>query len=215
LQFADAWRQEHGSYPTSHSGKVREGSADTWTGYDLALRLGLRGLSGGTSLAKLLRQNRNAPRVLTRKKHTVEQILSWADAWRERTGKWPLIKDGSIPEAPGETWSSVSKFLSRGASELGYKTTLPKLLNEMRGVPIYHVVPALNEETILEWADRYHERTGNWPKSTSGDIPEAPGDTWARISWALNNGSRSLKKWRSIKPFIRVVVGLPHPATDR
>ena len=32
---------------------------------------------------------------------TVEQVLSWADAHKERIGRYPAIASGSIPEAAG------------------------------------------------------------------------------------------------------------------
>src|SRR6185369_14237994 len=34
--------------------------------------------------------------------------------------------------------------------------------------------PALAIEEILTWADAHRDRTGEWPKATSGVIPESP-----------------------------------------
>jgi hypothetical protein len=39
---------------------------------------------------------------------TVAQILAWADAHRARTGEWPRVLSGPIPEAPGESWRAVN-----------------------------------------------------------------------------------------------------------
>jgi hypothetical protein len=44
---------------------------------------------------------------------------------------------------------------------------------------------------ILGWADAHHERTGQWPKATSGRV-EGTAETWAGISGALREGRRGL-----------------------
>jgi hypothetical protein len=50
----------------------------------------------------------------------------------------------------------------------------------------------LTVEQILVWADAHHERTGGWPKSTSGAVADAPGETWSAINTALYSGFRGL-----------------------
>jgi hypothetical protein len=61
------WAKEHfkrtGSWPTQHSGAVTEASRETWAGLNLALRFGYRGLSGGSSLARLLHGRSSATHV--------------------------------------------------------------------------------------------------------------------------------------------------------
>src|SRR5262245_22859972 len=104
LLWADAYHARKGKWPHSESGPIPEALNETWRRVDNALRVGLRGLSGGSSLAQLLaakRQVRNQGRLppLRRK-----DILAWADAHRRRTGTWPTAASGPIPEAPGETW---------------------------------------------------------------------------------------------------------------
>jgi hypothetical protein len=50
----------------------------------------------------------------------------------------------------------------------------------------------MNIEQILTWADEHHIRTGKWPKSASGAIPGAPGESWKKVNKALSEGLRSL-----------------------
>ena len=56
------WAKRHcertGSWPRYKSGPVADASGETWAGVDSALRYGKRGLTGRSSLAKLLKENR-------------------------------------------------------------------------------------------------------------------------------------------------------------
>ena len=49
---------EHRRWPTKHSGPVLGTLHETWLGIDKALRSGRRGLSGKSTLSKLLRRSR-------------------------------------------------------------------------------------------------------------------------------------------------------------
>src|SRR5438128_752055 len=60
--------------------------------------------------------------------------------------------------------------------------------------------PALSVSQILAWADTYRERTGNWPKKTSGRIGGALGDTWTAVEMALRYGCRGLSGSLSTAP---------------
>src|SRR5262249_21035332 len=57
-----AWADEHhastGAWPRARGGAVLAAPGETWRGIDNALRCGLRGLRGGSSLAGLLSQRR-------------------------------------------------------------------------------------------------------------------------------------------------------------
>jgi hypothetical protein len=53
-QWARDFRRRTGKWPTKNSGPVREVRGETWMRVDTALREGLRGLPGGSSLARLL-----------------------------------------------------------------------------------------------------------------------------------------------------------------
>jgi hypothetical protein len=56
LAWADAYYLRVGEYPTSCSGLIAEGGGETWGSVNLALRYAYRGLPGGSSLSRLLRQ---------------------------------------------------------------------------------------------------------------------------------------------------------------
>jgi hypothetical protein len=63
---------------------------------------------------------------------TVEQILAWADAHHERTGRWPTHDSGPVAEAPGETWGRVNSALYEGHRGLSGRDTLARLLGRHR-----------------------------------------------------------------------------------
>jgi hypothetical protein len=50
----------------------------------------------------------------------------------------------------------------------------------------------LTVQQILAWADAHWRRTGSWPKSRSGPVKGAPGETWWGIDMALIEGRRGL-----------------------
>jgi hypothetical protein len=119
-------------------------------------------------------------------------ILSWADAWQQRTGKWPTLEAELIPESGGETWLAVSKALKKGARGLPGGRSLAEVLAAGRGVRNRSSVPRLTRQRILSWADAHFRRTGTWPTQYSGPVTESPGDTWFSVDAALRQGSRGL-----------------------
>jgi hypothetical protein len=63
---------------------------------------------------------------------TEEQILAWADAFHQRTGRWPHNRSGPIPEAPGDTWNAVNLALYLGRRGFPGGDSLAKLLDRHR-----------------------------------------------------------------------------------
>lgn len=122
----------------------------------------------------------------------VAQILAWADAHHQRTGKWPIAESGSIVEAPGETWKGVSMALVKGLRGLLGGSSLTKLLAEHRGVRNTQDLPLLTIAQILAWADEYRQQTGEWPSINSGPVNGTSGETWSSIQSALCRGVRGL-----------------------
>ena len=59
LAWADSHRAAHGRWPRTHSGEVGSAPRETWLAVDDALRVGCRGLPGGSSLARLLAESRH------------------------------------------------------------------------------------------------------------------------------------------------------------
>jgi len=56
LAWADDYYRRVGDYPTATSGPIDGALGETWGSVNLALRYGYRGLPGGSSLSRLLRQ---------------------------------------------------------------------------------------------------------------------------------------------------------------
>src|SRR5262249_14050324 len=104
LEWAEAHRARTGDWPDRYSGPVPERRGETWFKVDTALRRGWRRLRGGSTLGRLIAQHRRALERRDRPPLSEEQILAWADAHHARTGKWPTILSGPVPEAPGDTW---------------------------------------------------------------------------------------------------------------
>jgi hypothetical protein len=198
LAWADAFHERTGLWPTSKSGPVLDAPGETWTGVTVAMRNGIRGMAGGSSLGLLLAEKRGVRNVWTLPNLSVPQILDWTDAFHERTGHWPVIKSGPIPEAPGETWTAVNHALRRGSRGLPGGISLAVLLALERGVRNQTSIPDLTRKQILAWADAHHRRTGKWPTQLSGSIPESPADTWMAVDMALRAGNRGLRRGSSL-----------------
>jgi hypothetical protein len=190
--WADLYEQRTGSWPHAGSGAIPEAPGETWQKVNSALIHGLRGLAGKSSLAQLLAQRRQA-RIRRRPPPLTErEILSWADAYRRGTHRWPTASSGSIPEAPGETWKAVAHALARGGRGLQGGTTLFRLLEEARHARSPRRSSKLSIHQILLWADAHLRRTGAWPTANSGPILAGGGETWGAVDKALRCGFRDL-----------------------
>jgi hypothetical protein len=192
LAWADAHLQRHGNWPGQGSGVIPEAPEVTWGAVDTALRVGLRGLPGGSSLAELLVEKRGKRNCQMLPPLRIKHILTWADAYRARTGRWPARSSGAIPEAPGETWGAVDTALKDGLRGLPGGESLARLLARKRGARHRKELPPLSVEQVLGWADDHHERTGTWPSRASGAIPGTRGETWKSVDRALQRGRRGL-----------------------
>ena len=128
LAWADAHHKRTGEWPTDRSGPVYEAADESWGKINSALRHGVRGLSGGTSLRRLIGEQRGfRPRL------TVEQVLAWADEHRERTGKRATVDSGAVHGVVGENWQAIDRALRRGSRGLPGGSSLAMLLDEQRG----------------------------------------------------------------------------------
>jgi len=220
LEWADKHHQRTGAWPNSNSGPVAEAPRENWGAIDSALAAGTRGLPGRHSIARLLAHHRGARNRSNLPRLTEEKILQWADLHRERTGEWPTGALGPIPDAPEECWSAVRKALSRGCRGLPGGQSLLGLLVRERGVRDPQHLPPVSDVEILAWADAHHARTGDWPRRSSGPIPEAPGETWSQICSALKTGARGAAGGRSLARLLLQARGVVHhlakpPLTER
>ncbi len=215
LRLADSHHKRTSEWPKESSGKVFDAPDETWNNLSTALRKGLRGLPGGSSLAQLLAEHRGVRNIQAQAPLTIDQVLSWADAYHERHGHWPKKNSGTIFDAPGETWSRVDNALVEGLRGLTKGSSLAQLLNDKRGVRNMSGLVPLTESQVLIWADEHHVRTGKWPKLTSGPILTAPAESWVNVNQALMKGLRqlpagsSLAKLLASKRKVRSHLGLP------
>jgi hypothetical protein len=112
LGWADDHRLRTGDWPGIYSGPVQGGPlGENWRKIDNALRYGLRGLEGKSSLAQLLAERRGVRNHMRLPRLSTALILRWADAFRRVTGDWPHIDSGAIPESTvGDTSRANQRF---------------------------------------------------------------------------------------------------------
>ncbi len=211
LQWADAHHARTNQWPKVTSGPVRESPGDTWCAINQVLRVGLRGLPGGSSLPRLLEEHRGVRNEKHLPALSVDQILKWADAHHKQTGRWPTYGSGEVADAPGESWAAIHYSLRWGRRGLPGGSTLGRLLAEHRGKRNRADLPQLAVFQILLWADAHLVRTGTWPTAKSGPVQESPGDTWRGIDNALTIGLRGLPGGSSLPGLLEEHRGVRHP----
>jgi hypothetical protein len=234
VAWAEAYRGRTGDWPKRGSGLIPESDvSDTWATIDSALQNGSRGMAGRSSLgrlldethpttvpragrgphgrsslARLLHETRQATYPRDREPLTEAQILLWADAHRDRTGRWPTTESGAVEgvvlaDGVGEMWRRIDTALRQGDRGLPGGASLARLLKRERGVPNIQALAAFTRERILEWADAHHARSGRWPSVSSGGIVESvEGDTWRAVDAALREGWRGFPGGSSLSALL-------------
>jgi hypothetical protein len=178
LTWADAHHDRTDDWPRTDSGPVHDNRNERWRNIGNALRYGLRGLAGGSSLARLLTAERGVRNIQRLPPLTEERILGWADAHHGRTGQWPSELAGDIAEAPGEVWVNVNAALRTGKRGLPGGDSLAALLARRRGARNRTNLPCLTVRQILVWADQHHDRVGRWLSAHCGRVVDATGESW-------------------------------------
>ena len=207
LTWVDAHKAATGAWPKQSTGSVL-GTDETWSAINDAMNRGSRGLPGGSSIAKLLDDERGVRNIQALPNLTIKQILTWADAHKAATGEWPKGNSGSV-NGMDETWSAINQSLMKGSRGLRGGVSLAKLLKMKRGVSYIHGQPDLSIEQILAWADAHHAATGEWPKKTSGPVKGAD-ETWEKISYAMDRGGRGLPRGLSLAQLLSAKRGTRH-----
>jgi hypothetical protein len=204
LAWANAHRSRTGQWPTRKSGAIWDAAGETWSGVDTALRDGLRGLPGGSSLARLLARHRGVtnPKALPRR--SVMEVLAWADAHYRHTGSWPTRMSGEVRGVRGETWKAIDSALRQGMRGFPGGSSLARLLARHRGVRNSHGLPPLTKQKILAWAGAHHRRTGAWPTKRSGPVVEDPRTTWLGVDTALHKGGRGLPGGTTVRRLLHL-----------
>ena len=143
---------------------------------------------------------RAVSRVSERPALTIEQILAWADQYKETTGKWPSRATVGGPTA-NETWGAIDMALKMNNRGLQARTSLGRLLAEHRQIRNRTNIPVLSDEIILLWVDRYFARYGEWPSRKSGEV-DGTDENWANVDQIINHGSRGVTQERSLSAFL-------------
>lgn len=133
-----AWTATHGHPPARKSGDATayfpHGKPETWNTVHQALRFGLRGLPGGTTLSALRDQSGFFTPTWRSHPLTEELIRSAAARHHARTGRWPSSKSGDATEDLGlpATWMDVENALKKGLRGLPGQSSLSKLLRPLK-----------------------------------------------------------------------------------
>jgi hypothetical protein len=167
---------------------------DTWGRYEYALREGLRGLPGGSSLAKLLSERFGVPNKAALPRLTEDFVSDMALGFFWRHGSWPTQYSGRVDGGyETDTWSGYNTALMTGARGLLGGSSLAKLFEDRFGVQNISNKRPINTEFILERAAEHNRSKGRWPSVHSGKVENGhPGDTWAAYHSALYSGARGL-----------------------
>ncbi len=203
LEWVDLHKARTGDWPKGKLGSVYGAPGESWQAINIALIQGLRGLPGGSSLARLLASERQVRHHLRQPKLTKAQILRWADLFFATTGGWPNVNSGPVDGAPGEGWQAINIALVKGYRGLPGGSSIARLLANERGVRNKKGLPVLTEAQILKWADVHKERTGEWPRVKSDPVDGVPGEKWANINAALSVGLRGLPGGSSLAKLLK------------
>jgi hypothetical protein len=210
LSWADAYYQRTGEWPKQTSGEIPESPGENWRKIDNALNYGLRGLLMGSSLALLLQERRGVYHFKNQERLSRDQILAWADAFFENEGHWPNQSSGPVAEKTNLNWRKINNAMHYGLRGLEKGTSLAQLFEEERGAFNKALQPELTCNQILERADQYQLRHGNFPACSSGVVDDAPNERWNRIDNALRLGLRGLPKGSSLATLLLKERGRRH-----
>ena len=212
LGWCDAFFNEHSEWPGTYDTRPVPGQPDeTWPRVSDALSQGYRTLPGGSSLARLLEEERGRVNIQNLPILTEGMILGWCDAFFDEYGEWPGAGEGRpVPDQPNESWHRLEDALKMGLRGLDTKgSSLALLLQRDRGKRNIGNLPPLTEEMILDWCDSFFDEYGEWPtviKNEIRPVPGQPDETWRRIAVALQQGLRGLPK-SSLAELLRVERG--------
>jgi hypothetical protein len=129
LAWADAFYAKNGKWPSNDPEPI-SGTEENWSAVDQALRVGVRGLPGGSSLAQLLAKRRGKRNKKRLPPLSEAKIIAWAHRHFLAEGRWPEKSSGAIPQSPGDTWRAIDAALRGGYRGLPGGSGLTKLLGE-------------------------------------------------------------------------------------
>jgi hypothetical protein len=118
LNWCDEYFSAHGKYPGQGSEALESMDSETFNNINAALTSGHRGLPGGSSLAKLLRKNRNYQDNYSRPKLTLPKIIDMMVDHYQTFAKWPVSTDKEVVGHASEKWSAINAALHIGSRGL-------------------------------------------------------------------------------------------------
>ena len=204
LEWADLHHFNTGEWPVSESGQVIGAPEEKWRNIENALRLGLRGCPGNSSLAKLLELERGKRNLSALPPLSEEYVLRCADAHHKRTGKWPNRYSGAIVDCdvPEETWLKIDEALVHGHRGGPGGLSVAKVLAKHGFRRHLHAQPRLTEKKILRWVKSFRRRHGRWPRSHEREAVGVEGEKWRNIGNALMYGLRGMPGGSSLPQLI-------------
>jgi len=206
LEWADRHHERTGQWPRESSGVVGE-LGETWSSLSQVLRIGGRGLPGGSTLARLLAEKRGVPNRMALQSLSEQLILEWADIHFQLKKAWPSRQSGPVLDIEGEDWKRIDWALRDGSRGLSGGSSLAQLLKEKRGVKNSADLPPLSIELILEWATAHYQATGTWPRTNSGPVIACPTEKWVNVNAALQQGGRGLPGGQTLARLLAVERG--------
>ena len=195
LNWAKDWFQQTGKYPRDKprlASDIIPGTYEKWSNISQCLRLGLRGLPGGSSLKQLLVKH-GLSNLLDEK-----TIILWAREWIRENGKPPSTISHQIIPGTNEKWININSTLKNGHRGLPGKYGLKQLLDK-HGL---YTPKTLDEKMIILWAKEWIRENGKPPSAIKQIIP-GTNDTWANIDGILRKGSRGLPKSNGLSKFLK------------
>ena len=137
LEWLDFDKRVKGEWPTRTSGPVAAAPGETWARINNALIQGVRGLPCGSSLAQFLAEHRNVRNRKNLPPLRIKDIVVWAKAKYDATGRWPTFLSGPVEGAPGETWGGIHSALYYGTRGLPGGSSLYQVLRRYFNVPAH------------------------------------------------------------------------------
>lgn len=200
LIWCDIFHTNHKDWPTgTDKRQVPTQPNESWSGINAALQKGVRGLSGKSSLSKLLGEKRGKRNRYNLPELTEKCILDWCDLFYAEHKEYPFSNElKPVPDHPDESWPAINSSLESGNRGLPGGSSLARLL-ERRGRKNLRNLPGLTEGIILTWCDAFFNAHGEWPSATDKrPIPNYPNESWSALDSALTNGRRGLVGGSSI-----------------
>lgn len=134
IRWIKEYKKNHSNkYPTCKNKNYIKGTDEKWVNIDSALRIGLRGFPGCSSLTKFIEDNFADYRNQKNLPHIGEKKLKeWCDRWYKEHDKYPQCTSGEIWDT-GETWSGIRHALKYGTRGFPGRSSLAQFIQENFG----------------------------------------------------------------------------------